>query len=319
MKKISEYFIRLYALWNIIAFIIGFYYPQAFLWFTKGSYMTYTLALVMLCMGLTLKVEDFTGLFRTPKVLFFAAFCQFSIMPLLGWAVASLLHLPVEFAVGIILLACCPAGMASNLLAYLAGGHLALSVTATTVSTLLAIVMTPLLMMFYAGHLVDVNGWSLFFQVLQLVFIPVIAGVFLRYKFKKFVQKIEPAAPVISTWAIIFISGGIIAPAAVHGKENLVLYAGQLTIAATLLHASGYGLGYIVTRLVGYNHAIAKTLSFEVGLQNAGLGAVLARNSFPHFMPLVAVPAVFCGMIQTIIGGTLSSIWRVIRIRYHKA
>ena len=311
MKKLIEYFINLYAVWIILAFVVGFYYPQTFLWFTKGSYMTWALALVMLCMGLTLKVEDFTTLFRAPRVVLVAALSQFTILPLSGWLIARLMHFPVEFSVGLILLACCPAGTASNMIAYIARANVALSVISTAVSTLLAIVMTPLLTMFFAGQLVYVNGWEVFFHVVQIVLIPVLLGVFLRYKFQKIVLKLGQTAPVLSTWAIIFISGGIIAPAVIQGKETLLQYAGQLAIAATLLHSLGFGLGYAFGRLFRYNHFISKAISCETGMQNGGLAAVLARNSFPQLMPLVAVPAVFCSVVQTVIGGILASVWRL--------
>jgi len=311
MKKLVEYFINLYALWIILTYVIGFFYPQAFIWFTKGNYMTYALALVMLCMGLSLRVEDFTALFRTPKVVLLASLAQFVILPLSAWLITRLMNLSVEFSVGIILIACCPAGMASNMLAYIARANVALSVISTAVSTLLAIVMTPLLTKLYAGQLVYVNGWELFFQVIQLVLMPVILGVFLRYKFQKFVQKVGQLAPILSTWAIILISGGIIAPAMMQGKENFLNYAGQLTIAAILLHSLGYGLGYVFGRMFRYNHFISKAISCETGMQNGGLAAVLARNSFPQLMPLVAVPVVFCSIIQTTIGGVLASIWRI--------
>jgi len=311
MKKFIEYFINLYALWIILAFVVGFYYPQTFLWFTKGSYMTYALALVMLCMGLTLQFEDFTSLFRTPKVVLLAALSQFTILPFSGWLIARVMNLPVEFSVGLILLACCPAGTASNMIAYIAKANVALAVISTAISTLLAIVLTPLLTKLLAGQLVEVNGWHLFFQVIQLVLLPVLAGVFIRHKFRKFVLKLGQTAPLVSTWAIIFISGGIIAPAVVQGKEIFLQYAGLLAIAATLLHSLGFGLGYAFGRLFRYDHTISKSISCETGMQNGGLAAVLARNSFPQLMPLVAVPAVFCSMIQTIIGGILASIWRI--------
>ena len=221
------------------------------------------------------------------------------------------MNLPVEFSVGLILLACCPAGTASNMIAYIARANVALAVISTAVSTLLAIVMTPLLTKFFAGHLVYVNGWELFFQVIQLVLIPVALGVFLRYKFSKFVLKLGQTPPVLSTWAIVFISGGIIAPAVAQGKENLLQYAGQLAVAATLLHSLGFGLGYAFGRIFKYNHFISKAISCETGMQNGGLAAVLARNSFPQLTPLVAVPAVFCSVVQTVIGGILASIWRL--------
>ncbi|MFA5714065.1 MAG: bile acid:sodium symporter family protein, partial [Bacteroidales bacterium] len=183
MKKIVEWFINLYAVWILLAFVVGFIAPETFLWFTKGSLMTWALALVMLGMGLTLNLEEFKVLFNTPKVVVFAAIVQFTVMPFSGWLVAKMFNFPIEFTVGIILLAASPAGTASNVIAYIARANVALSVVSTAVSTLLGIVMTPLLSMLLIGQLVPVDGWGLFWSVVQVVFIPVSIGLYLNYKF----------------------------------------------------------------------------------------------------------------------------------------
>lgn len=310
MKKIFEWFINLYAIWIITAFAIGFFYPQAFMWFTKGSWMTWALALVMLSMGLTLKVEDFKSLFQAPKVVVIAAVSQYTIMPLSGWLIATLMGLPAEFAVGLILVASCPGGTASNLIAYIGRANVALSVIATAVSTILGIVMTPMLTKLLAGQFVYVDAWGMFLNVLQVVLLPVVAGVFINYKFPEFVKRLGQAGPVAATWAIVFISGSIIAPAALNSKETLLEYATLLTISAALLHSLGFGLGYASGRVCGYDVPISKAIACETGMQNGGLAAVLARNSFPAIMPLVAVPSVFCSVMQTVIGGILATIWR---------
>lgn len=310
MKKIFEWFINLYAVWIILAFVTGYFYPEAFMWFTKGSWMTYALAIVMLSMGLTLRIDDFKALFKTPRVILIAALAQYTILPLSGWLIATTMKLPTEFAVGLIILACCPAGTASNMIAYIARANVALSVTSTAISTILGIFMTPLLTKLFAGQLVHVDALSMFLDVIKIVLIPVTLGVFLRYKFPKFIEDLGQTGPVISTWAIVFISGGIIAPAIIQGKEILIQYAGQLILAATLLHSLGFGLGYAYGRIFKYSHYISKAISCETGMQNGGLAAVLARNNFPMLMPLVAVPAVFCSIMQTVIGGILASIWR---------
>lgn len=310
MKKIFEWFINLYAIWIILAFVLGYMYPNAFMWFTKGSWMTMALAVVMLSMGLTLRVEDFKALFSAPRVVVIAAISQYTIMPLSGWLVAMVLGLSAEFAVGLILVACCPGGTASNMIAYIGHANVALSVISTAVSTVLGIFMIPLLCKLLAGQYVDVNAWQMFINVIQVVLIPVSLGVFIKYKFPVFVDKLGQTGPVISTWAIILISGGIIAPAMFEGQEMLLQYAGQLTLAASLLHSLGFGLGYTFGRVFKYDKPISKAIACETGMQNGGLAAVLARNSFPAFMPLVAVPAVFCSVMQTVIGGILATIWR---------
>ena len=310
MKKIAEWFINLYAVWIVLSFVIGYLRPEAFLWFTQGSLMTWALALVMLGMGLTLKVEDFRALFHMPRTVVLAAISQYTVMPLSGWLIATLMGLPTEFAVGLILVACCPGGTASNMIAYIGRANVALSVISTAVSTLLGIVMTPVLCKLLAGQLVPVDAWGMFMNVIQVVLLPVALGVFINYKFPRFVHGLGQTGPVVSTIAIVFISGGIIAPAVIGGRETILAYAGELIVAASLLHSLGFGLGYTLGRVFGYDKAIAKAIACETGMQNGGLAAVLAKNNFPLLMPLIAVPSVFCSVMQTVIGGILATFWR---------
>lgn len=310
MKKIAEWFINLYAVWILLSFVLGYYRPEVFLWFTKSHYMTWALALVMLCMGLTLKVQDFTALFRMPKVVLLAAVSQYSIMPLSGWAIASLLHLPTEFAVGLILVSCCPGGTASNMIAYIGRANVALSVISTAVSTILGIFMTPVLCKILAGQMVPVDVWGMFLNVVEVVLIPVGIGVLINYKFPGFVKRLGNTGPVLSTVAIVFVSGAIMAPAVVGGKSIMLEFAGQLILASALLHGLGFGLGYLFARIFGYDVPIAKAVSCETGMQNGGLAAVLAKNNFPALMPLVGVPSVFCSVMQTLVGGLLATVWR---------
>lgn len=272
--------------------------------------MSSALALVMLGMGLTLNIEDFKALVKIPKAVLLGAICQYTVLPFSGWLVARILQLPSEFAVGLILLACCPAGTASNLINYIGRGNVALSVTMTAVSTILAIVMTPALSSLFIGQYVPVDGVGMLLNVLQMVLIPVGIGVLLNTFFPKFITKLGQTGPVISTWAIIFISGAIIAPAATNSRDMLVEYAGILILASTFLHSLGFALGYLLAKLCKFDAKIARTVSIETGMQNGGLAAVLARNSFSALMPLVAVPAVFCSVVQTVLGGILASIWR---------
>ena len=224
MKKIAEWFINLYAVWIVLSFGIGYFFPEVFLWFTHGNLMTWALALVMLGMGLTLKVEDFRALFRMPRTVVLAAISQYTVMPLSGWLIAHLLGLPTEFAVGLILVACCPGGTASNMIAYIGRANVALSVISTAVSTLLGIVMTPVLCKLLAGQFVPVDAWGMFMNVVQVVLIPVALGVFINYRFPRFVAGLGQTGPVVSTIAIVFISGGIIAPAAGRRCSNMPDY-----------------------------------------------------------------------------------------------
>ena len=310
MKKAITWFINLYAVWIVLSFVVGYFRPEIFMWCTKGGFTTYALALVMLSMGLTLKISDFKGIFSQPKTVVLAAISQYTIMPLSGYMIALLLGLPKEFAVGLIIVACCPGGTASNMIAYIGRANLALSVISTAVSTILGIVMTPLLTKVLAGQMVPVDAWGMFLNVIEVVLLPVALGAFINWKFPEFVKKLGQTGPVLSTIAIIFISGAIIAPAVVNGKEQLLQVAGKLLLASTALHSLGFGLGYALARLFKYDIAISKAVACETGMQNGGLAAVLAKNNFPAYMPMISVPAVFCSVMQTVVGGVLATIWR---------
>lgn len=317
IRSIAKWFINLYAVWILVAFVIGYLFPESFMWFAEGKihflgnsaigFTTIALSIVMLAMGLTLKVDDFRELFRIPRVVIIAAVSQYTVMPLSGWLIAKILGLPPELAVGLILVACCPGGTASNMIAYIGRANVALSVISTAVSTVLGIFMTPLLCKFLAGQIVEVDAWGMFFDVIKIVLIPVALGVFINYKFPSFVKKLGQTGPVLSTIAIIFISGGIIAP---QDKAQIPEYAASLLLASFMLHSFGFGLGYGMGRLFKYDHSLAKAISCETGMQNGGLAAVLAKNTFPAYMPLVALPSAFCSIMQTAVGGVLATIWR---------
>lgn len=317
VKQTVKWFINLYALWILAAFVVGYFFPDSFMWFADGKirlwgdssvgYTTIALAIVMLAMGLTLKIDDFRELFRIPRVVLLAAVSQYTVMPLSGWLIARLLGLPAELAVGLILVACCPGGTASNMIAYIGRANVALSVISTAVSTILGIFMTPVLCKLLAGQIVEVDAWGMFFDVIRIVLIPVAIGVFVNYRFPSFVRKLGQTGPLLSTVAIIFISGGIIAP---QDKVRMLDCALSMLLASFLLHGFGFGLGYGMGRLFGYDSPMAKAISCETGMQNGGLAAVLAKNTFPAYMPMVALPAAFCSIMQTAVGGILATIWR---------
>ncbi len=297
-------FVNLYPVWIVASSLAGYLYPPLFEWFT-GNFMLYALAIVMLGMGLTIGVQDFLQLRHMPGAIITVAILQYSVMPLAAWSIAKMYGLSSELAVGLIIVGCCPGGTASNVIAYLARGNLALSVTMTTISTIMAIVMTPLLTDALAGTYVPVDAWGLFVTTIKVILVPVGLGVFLNYKYNHQVSKIRKAGPVLAVLAIVFIAGGIVAQSA----DTIAAHAFKLFLATTSLHVGGFILGYIVVRLFRYNRVVSRTASIEVGMQNGGLAATLAKNHFPLY-PLAAVPAVFSSVMQTIIGGLIAAWWR---------
>lgn len=313
MNKIVTWFVNLCALWIILAYIVGYFWPEVFLWFSKGQWMTYALSLVMLCMGLSLKLSDFSELFRQPKCVVLAAISQYTVMPLAGWLIAMMLNLPPALAVGFIIVATCPGGMASNLIAYIGRANLSLSVVSTAISTMLGIVMTPLLTKWLAGSYVAVDVWAMLLNVAKMVLLPVSLGVFINWKFPKFVESLGQSGAVVSTVCVTMVSGAGIAPAVVSGdgQAQILEYAPLMLLAGTMLHGMGFGLGYFLGRIFGYDKAISKAIACETGMQNGGLAVTLARNNFPQYMPLICLPSVFCSIMQSAIGGILASIWRM--------
>lgn len=273
-------------------------------WFT-GPWMVTALSLVMLGMGFTLTIDDFRRLFQMPGAIGVGLLAHYTIMPLSGWGVAYLLKLDPSFALGLILVASCPSGTASNVISYLARANVALAVMVTLSSTLVAFVMTPILCKSLAGHYVPVDAWQLSLKTLQVAVLPVLTGVFCNWRFPKAVAKASRFGPIVSVVSLMFITGGIVATNAHAVMEN----AGRLALATLMLHALGFGVGYLVARLVGYPEDMSRTVSIEVGMQNGGLAAVLAKENFP-LQPMAAVPAVFSSLIQNLVGSILAAFWR---------
>lgn len=297
-------FTRLYPLWIVASSVIGLIWPATLSWFS-GQWVVWALTLVMLGMGFTLRIEDFRQLFRSPGVLALGFIAHYTIMPLLGWSIAHVLQLETGLAVGLMLVACCPSGTASNVIAFLAGANVALAVLITLTSTLLAFIMTPLWCQVLAGQYIPVDGWALSLTTLQVVVLPVLAGVACNWKFPGAVAKISPFGPLVSVVALIFIAGSIVAQSA----PSVIANAGKLLLAAILLHTLGFALGYVVTRLLRHPKVIARTVAIEVGMQNGGMAAVLAKRNFP-MEPMVAVPAVFSSVVQTLVGSLVAAWWR---------
>lgn len=304
LKKTLSLFVNLYPVWIVLSSLIGFFHPPALEWFS-GDLMLGAFALVMLGMGFSLEANDFKAIFKMPSTALLGIGLQYSVMPLSAWGIGKVLNLEPELAVGLIIVGCCPGGMASNVIAFLARGNLALSIVLTTLSTFLAVIATPLLCQALAGKYVPVDAWGLFSTTLKVVLVPVTVGIFCNYRFPKLVKKVAASGPIISVWALIFIAGGIVA----QGAETVAANFLSVFLATTLLHLLGFLLGYVFCWVLGYDSVISRTMSIEIGMQNGGLGAVLAKQNFSMY-PLAPVPAVFSSVIQNIIGGLLAGYWR---------
>jgi BASS family bile acid:Na+ symporter len=259
----------------------------------------------MLGMGLTLSLDDFKAIGRMPGSVALGFIAQYTIMPLAGWATAKMLGLEPGIAVGIILVASCPGGMASNMISYLAQANVALSVVLTLFSTMLAFFFTPMWTKMLAGQYVPVDAWGLCKSALQLTVAPVVLGVLIRWKMPRTADRIGACGPTVAVLAFTCVTGGIVAASA----EAIARNFGMLALAAFVLHVIGFTVGYLVPKGLRYPESVARTVSIEVGMQNGGMAASLARVHFAS-MPLAAAAGVFSGVMQNILGGIAAAIWK---------
>jgi bile acid:Na+ symporter, BASS family len=292
-----------FPLWVLGGGVAALFRPAWFTWFSKPLIVG-GLAVIMLGMGLTLRGEDFRAVRRMPRAVTLGFIAQYTIMPFLGWLLGRAFALPAPLAVGLILVSCCPGGTASNVVAYLARAHVCLSVVMTMCSTLAAVVMTPLLTSWLAGTLVRVDVGGLFRDTCLVVLLPVLVGALVNHAVPRVVARTQSILPLLAVIVIALICSSIIGQSAGAVRAS----AGRLLGAVAALHAGGFALGYVVARVTGWSRVIARTVSIEVGMQNSGLGVVLARNNFAD--PLTAVPCAISSVFHSVIGSVLAGWWR---------
>ena len=250
----------------------------------------------MLGMGLSLRLEDFRRVTQTPQWVMTGLFLQFTVMPFLGWLLGKAFDLPPFFAVGLILVSSCPGGTASNVIVFLSRSNLALSVTMTTLSTMVAVVLTPLLTSSLSGNEIDVDALGLFYSTLKVVVVPVVLGVFLNVRLPRYTQKIQFYSPSVAVILITLIVASIIG----QGKEIILGSGVSLILSIMTLHLAGFVLGYFLSKFLLKDEAVSRTISVEVGMQNSGLGVVLAKENFVN--PAVAIPAAISSLVHSLYG-----------------
>jgi len=295
---------NLFPLWSVLVAVVALRWPEAFLWYGKET-ITVGLGIIMLGMGLTLTLEDFRRVWKRPAAIGLGVSLQFVVMPFLGWGIAQLFDLPQGMAVGLILVSCCPGGTASNVVAFLARADVALSVSMTTVSTLAAVLLTPMLTKFYAGQYVPVDAWALLKSIVLIVLLPVALGVTANRFFGGFARKMAIFSPFVSVVFIILIVGFIMAVK----HESIMEHWKVLTAAVTLLHLGGFSLGYLLAKITGFEESVRRTASIEVGMQNSGLGTALAVKHF-QALPMAPVPCALSAVTHCILGSLVAGLWR---------
>lgn len=294
---------QLFPFWSVLVGALALYEPSLFLWYGKDA-IGLGLGIIMLGMGMTLDTKDFQQVWRQPHIVGLGVFLQFLIMPAWGAFLAWVMGLPTEMAVGLILVSSCPGGTASNVVVFLAKANVALSVSLTLVSTILAIFLTPWLTALYAGHYVPVDAWGLLKSILLIVLFPLILGVAWKRLFKKTAHHVAKVSPFLSVLFILLIVGFVLA-----AKKSLILENWfVLFFAVFFLHLGGFFLGFISGKLFGRNPVDCRTFGIEVGMQNSGLGMALASKHFSQ-LPMVPAPCALSAVIHCVIGSFLATWW----------
>ncbi|MCA0987376.1 bile acid:sodium symporter family protein [Guptibacillus algicola] len=300
LETISNLAGKYFAIWVIGVAIIAYIMPAPFL--GLGSYITILLGVVMFGMGLTLKPVDFKLVLRKPVPVIIGVAAQFIIMPLFALLLAIVFQLPAELAAGLVLLGSVPGGTSSNVMVYLAKGNLALSVAMTSLSTMLAPIVTPLILLALAGQWLPVDPLAMFLSIVQVIIVPITLGVLIRKIFPTTVDKSAAAIPLISVLAII-----VIVSAVVSLNVESITTSGVLIFSAVMLHnLFGLTLGYLTAFMMRLDESKRRAISIEVGMQNSGLGVALATA---HFGPLAALPNVIAAVWHNISGPILATIW----------
>lgn len=292
---------RLFPWLAILFSLMAWYDPQPLLGLQEA--LVPLLSIVMFCMGLTLRWQDFARVWRRPQPVLLGTGLQFLLMPFLAWLIAAVLQLPPSLALGLLIVGACSGGTASNVMTYLAGGDVALSVSMTLLSTLAGVVLTPWLIALYSDASVTLDTAAMMRSILQMVVLPVAAGLLCNQLLPQVGQALSSRLPDIASALILLIITIIVAVNAEHLTD-----IGLLVVGAVMLHNMlGLGLGYAAARLTGQTEVTARTVALEVGMQNSGLGVALAMS---FFGPLAALPAALFSIWHNLSASLLVAFWK---------
>lgn len=306
LLKFTNFVSKTFAIWVVVFAFIAAQFPETFKQFVP--WIPYLLGIVMLGMGLTLSFKDFAEVTKNPKGVIIGVVAQFVVMPSIAFLLVKLFQLPPDLAIGVILVGACPGGTSSNVMTYLARGNTALSVACTTISTLLAPILTPAVFYLFASQWLDVNAGAMFISVLQMVLLPIFIGLVIRSIFKQRIEQFSQTMPLISVVAIVLIVTAVVAV-----SKDRIIESGLLIFFIVVLHNGlGYAVGYLVAKAFKLPLADDKAIAIEVGMQNSGLGAALAALHFKA-NPLIAVPSAVFSFWHNISGPILAMIFSAMK------
>ena len=296
MKKVCDFIAQWMGVLVLLVGAVALFLPESFIWIETKT-INPMLGVIMFGMGLTLSPKDFKIVLSRPKDILIGCLAQFTIMPLLAWLLTLAFSLPKELALGVILVGCCPEGTASNVITYLAKGDLALSVGMTACSTLLAPIVTPLLVWLMAGTMVNVDTLGMLLSIVYVVIAPIIAGLLCQHFLPRLTKTVTPYLPAFSSLAIAITVGIVVS----HNADRLML-GGMIVILVVMLHnLLGLSLGFTIGRLLRLEKPKCVALSIEVGMQNSGLASSLANMHFAAY-PLATVPGAIFSVWHNISG-----------------
>ncbi|TCK02305.1 bile acid:sodium symporter family protein [Marinobacterium mangrovicola] len=291
---------QLFPLWAVLFSACAFFLPNLFV--DLKSAIVPLLTIIMLAMGLTLTPADFVNVLRYRTAILLGVILQFSVMPLLALGISLALGFSPELTVGMILVGCVAGGTSSNVMTYLAGGNVALSISMTAISTLIGVLATPLLTELLAGQSVNVPVAGMLLSLVKIVLVPVAVGVALNRLARGVIKPLEPLLPLVSMASIVMIIAIVVALT----RDNLASQGLAVALAVVLHNGFGLALGYGLCRLFGFDAAISRTIAFEVGLQNSGLATTLAMK---FFSPIAAMPGTLFSVWHNISGSILAGYW----------
>lgn len=291
---------QLFPLWAVLFSLCAYFFPSVFV--DLKSQIVPLLTIIMLAMGLTLKPKDFLNVVTNKKAIGIGLILQFSVMPLAALLVSLLLGFDPMLTIGMVLVGSVAGGTSSNVMCYLAKGNVALSITMTSISTLLGVVLTPLLVKLLAGQSVDVPAMSMLMSLVKIVLVPVSIGLLCNVLLHSVTEKLEPVLPLVSMVAIVMIIAIVVAL-----NASQLATIGPIVALAVILHNSiGLASGYWICRALGFNESICRTVAFEVGLQNSGLATALAMK---FFTPASAVAGTIFSIWHNLSGSLLAGYW----------
>jgi len=301
-QKILSFYTRWFALWVVVGGVAAYFWPGPFKLFNE-SIRDMLFALTMFGIGAVLQTEDFRRIVQRPVIVLIGTITQYSLMPLIAWAIANALNLDPQITVGLILTASAPGAMSSSVISYIAKADLAYSVSLTTVSTLIAPLATPGLTYLLAGSKLDVPFQQMLTDVVVLVIVPLFIGFGVRYWFTTKVEKFEPVFPAISVTFIVLICSRVIA----FNRDDLADMTGVLLTTAVVMNILGMVGGYLIAWVSRMDVSQRRSLAIEGGMQNAGLGTVLATK---YFSDRAAMPAAAFVFICIITASLMAAYWQ---------